>query len=750
VRALVEIVADHPRESVSPVEKPGGHPFERWFTPGRFAILIACLIAACFPGVLIGSDTFFFRDFAIFSYPLAAYHKGCFWHGQLPLWNPYNDCGLPFLAQWNTMVLYPLSLIYLLLPIPWSLNFFCLFHLWLGGVGMYFLARAWTRNDLAASLAGLSFLFNGVVLSCLKWPNNIAALGWMPWVVLCAERAFAGNVRTLALAALIGAVQMLSGAPEIIVLTWGIVGALWLYGVFTNRTTRAKILARMPILVLLVAGLCAVQLFPFLDLLLHSQRETGFRGSQWPMPPWGWANFILPLFRMFPSYHDVHAQPGQYWISTYYVSIGTLLLGIIALIKVRKPRAWLLGGVLLFSIWMALGERALLYKWLRAIVPGLGMLRFPIKFIVLAAFVLPLLGAAGLEYLLTAKKSRRRTIWIPTGILATAIVTLIIYAELNPFRYSRAFLTSINGLWRIAFLLGAAGLLARLQLRPRVLPLLFACIVADGLTHTTWQNPVAPHWVYEGSAAQMQPIPSLAAGRAMISPEAAEIIDHLKLNKPADDVMASRISLYCNLNLLDHVPKVDGFYAIYPRDMAQLQDLLYTGTNRPPAGLLDFFGVTQITTRGKWNTWDRRESALPLVTSPRIARTSESGVRALLDPSFNPREEVFLDRAGTFASASIDSIDWKPHRISFQATAPSEALAVVAQTFFHNWKAAVDGQPVPLWRANGAFQALRVPGGKHTVVLEYRDQAFLLGAILSFMTAAILAIFLLVCRPKPA
>ena len=138
------------------------------------------------------------------------------------------------------------------------------------------------------------------------------------------------------------------------------------------------------------------------------------------------------------------------------------------------------------------------------------------------------------------------------------------------------------------------------------------------------------------------------------------------------------------------------------------------------------------------------------MTSPQLARTSESGVRALLDSNFNPREEVFLDRAGTFARASIDSIDWKSHRISFEATAQSEALAVISQTFYHNWKAAVDGQPVPLLRADGAFQALRIPGGKHSVVLEYRDQAFRLGVILSFMTAVILAIFLLVCRPKLA
>jgi hypothetical protein len=68
----------------------------------------------------------------------------------MPLWNPLNNCGMPFLAQWNTLSLYPLSLIYLLLPMPWSLGIFCLAHLFLAGMGMYYLAFRWTGHRLAA------------------------------------------------------------------------------------------------------------------------------------------------------------------------------------------------------------------------------------------------------------------------------------------------------------------------------------------------------------------------------------------------------------------------------------------------------------------------------------------------------------------------------------------------------------------------------------------------------------------------
>ncbi|HTG42994.1 MAG TPA: YfhO family protein, partial [Verrucomicrobiae bacterium] len=665
-------------------------------------------------------------------------------------------CGLPFLAQWNTMVFYPFSLIYLLFPLSWSLGFFCLFHLWWAAFGMFILARSWTGHNFAAAVAGLSFIFSGVLLSCLKWPNNMAALGWMPWLVFYAERAVRGNLRAVATAALVGAAQMLAGAPEIIVLSWVITGILTLYVVFTQKAEQLPIVGKFLALVVLVAALCSVQLLPFLDLLSHSQREAGFHGSQWPMPPWGWANFFLPLFRMFPSYHDVHAQPGQYWISTYYVSISVWVLAVVAFSKVRTARVWLLAGTLVIVLWISLGERALLYKWLRATIPGLGMMRFPIKFVVLAAFILPLLGALGLAHLLSGRdKAQAKSIWIPTGIILAIIGSLILFSELNPFRYSRAFLTTWNGLWRMAFLSFGAALLGLLWKREgasrRIPALLFlALAVIDGLSHTTWQNPAVPKWVYSGAAIEMVPKPLLGHGRAMMSPEAADTIDHLKLDYPVEDVMASRISLYCNLNLLEHIPKIDGFYAIYPREMAEVQDLLYATTNLPPAALLDFLGVTQISADHSWDQWEHRPSALPLITSPPRLTEIKKGVSDLFGNSFNPREEALLEVPAeaipSTGAAQIDRLDWKPEKITFQARSAGPATIVLSQTFYHNWAATIDGAPVPILRANHAFQALRFSSGTHTVVLEYIDQAFRLGSIISLVAAAAVIALIVLSR----
>jgi hypothetical protein len=98
-----------------------------WFSPLRFAGILAILIVSMYPDVIFLGKSFFFRDFCLFGYPLASYHRDCFWRGEIPLWNPLSACGLPYLAQWNTLTLYPLSLVYLLIPLPglWDFSVSC-------------------------------------------------------------------------------------------------------------------------------------------------------------------------------------------------------------------------------------------------------------------------------------------------------------------------------------------------------------------------------------------------------------------------------------------------------------------------------------------------------------------------------------------------------------------------------------------------------------------------------------------------
>src|SRR5436190_9345797 len=126
-----------------------------------FFLLLCTLLAVRYYDLLLGARTLALKDFGIFSYPQFHYLRESLWRGEMPLWNPLSHCGVPFLAQWTTMCLYPGTLAFVLLPMPLSLNWFIVLHLLLAGVGMYRLARHWTDNGFAASAAGLGYVFTG-------------------------------------------------------------------------------------------------------------------------------------------------------------------------------------------------------------------------------------------------------------------------------------------------------------------------------------------------------------------------------------------------------------------------------------------------------------------------------------------------------------------------------------------------------------------------------------------------------------
>lgn len=725
---------------------------DAWFRLGPFALLLALILVAAFSRVFFGAESFFFRDFGIFGYPLAWHHAVSFWRGELPLWNPYNNCGLPFLAQWNTLVLYPGSLIYLLLPLPWSLNFFCLAHLFLGGLGMYILARRWTGSSFAACVAGMAFALNGLMLSSLKWPNNIAVLGWMPWVVWLVERAWRERGRIWP-AALAGATQMLAGTPELILMTWFLLAALWLGQCVGGSIPRKAMAARFLGVILIVALLCSAQLLPFLQLLSESQRGSQFGAVTWSMPWWGLANFLVPLFRCVRSYQGVFTQYDQYWISSYYTGVGLLIVALWGVWRVRRRRVWLLAGLALFFLLLASGETGGVYRLLHWMIPPLGFMRFPIKFVSLVLFLLPLLAAfavAHWESLPADARPRAAKQLLVLGALALlAIVALLVIERLYPGPADDWPATWKTAAWRGVFLLvmgvclwaSERAVLPRKQALMRLALLMLMAV--DVLTHAPWQNPTVPLWTTEPGLAEVVPRPTLGVSRAMMSPASEAQLDHWMPDDPVRDYTASRLGLFCNCNLLDQIPKVDGFYSLYLDRTALFVRTLYGATNASYPRLNAFLGVSQLTAENRMVFWYEQTNNLPLITAGQrpVFASGNDAFKAMTAPDFASQETLFLPlearssvTATNRARARVISSRWTTHEVEAEVEAAQPAWVVVAQSFYPCWRAYVDRRPAALWRANVAFQAVEVPAGRSHVRWVYEDTRTRMGLGISIAT----------------
>ena len=720
-----------------------------WLTPGRFALLLGVLIFVTFPGVLLGDTTFIIRDFGLFGYPVAYFHRQSFWRGELPLWNPLSNCGLPFLAQWNTLTLYPFSLIYLLLPLSWSLSFFCLAHQFWAGLGMYVLAYRWTGNRLAAGLAGVVVSFNGLTLNFLMWPSHVATFSWLPWVLWLGQRAWREGGKALVWGIAAGAMQMLAGGPETIVATWLVLLVLACGDWVHEKELRQRLVARFAAMGILVALVCAMQLLPFLELLAHSQRDTGFGSSAWSMPVWGWANFLVPLFRTSPSGQGLFMQRGQYWTSSYYAGIGTVLLVAVAVRRARDWRARVLAGLLFLGLVLALGNSGLLYRGLRFCVPGLGFVRYPVKFVILILALAPLLAAFGFATL--AGKT-----WPTKRFEFGCALGLLLLIGMLVWLASR--LPAAEGVWRATWQNG----LARAAFLALVVVFTLACLNSSGLrrvllgcllllvfwldfvTHMPAQNPSAQRSVYSPGWAsarlKFNPQPRLGQSRAMLAPLARQALESHAIPSLEENYLLNRLAFLADCNLLEGVPQVRGFFSLTPGEANDATVLPYVQTNRDFTALLDFMGVSQITAPGKFFEWIPRPSAMPLATAGQqpVFADDRTTFQAFFQTNLDFRRIVFLplEARGSITatpqtSARVLEAKFANQSISIQTEAPAASLVVISQSHYPAWKAYVDGRPARIWRANYAFQALEVPAGNHQIQLVYEDKKLLAGAVLS-------------------
>jgi hypothetical protein len=787
--------------ATTPSPPSASQALDSWFTLQRFALFLLAVLFAAFPSVWLGMESFFRQDYGVLAYPFVHYHRESIWRGEIPLWNPLSNCGAPFLAQWGTMVLYPGTLLCVLFPLPWSLGVFCLLHLWLGGLGMFKLAERWTQSNFAAAVAGTVFVFNGITLACILWPNYTVALGWMPWVVLLVERAWKEGGRAVVLATLAASMQMLAGTPEIVVFTWGALAALALFEVQSSPASSGwrPVVSRSLLIVALVTALCAAQLLPFFDLLAHSQRDPSQAVGKWALPAWGWANLLVPMFRFAMSPQQFYFMQGQEFLTSCYAGAAALALAALAVWQVRERRVGLLAALAVFAVLMAMGPNGPLFPLVQKVIPVVGIGRYPVKFMILVGFVVSLLAAFGVKWCLQRRsaecgvRSAELTEnqgdaagdgsdvgrqWHPLVVITVVLPVLALlvlwWMRGHPLAYDRLDETVQNTVGRMCFfgltlaMLFNACCAARLRTGIFAGLATLALIAADGLVHLKNQNPTldsklfAPNLGREATGIGLK----TGAGRLMISPQAEQVLVQIGSTNWAQEFAIKRRAFWSNLNALDAMPKVNGSSTLRIKEQDEVQRFLYESGASDSPRLLDFLSVaTTVLVDGGFSPLNRT-SAWPVATSGQKPKYySERDVLEVLaqhgkkppvgaigdvlpsagSVSWSLRDGVMLPKdAQPWTSREDHSTArlannqvWSAHEIAFESSATAPAFVVIAQTYYHPWKAYVDDKPVPLLRANHAFQALEVPAGTHHVRLAYEDRNFRLGCVISLGALAV-------------
>jgi hypothetical protein len=271
----------------------------------------------------------------------------------------------------------------------------------------------------------------------------------------------------------------------------------------------------------------------------------------------------------------------------------------------------------------------------------------------------------------------------------------------------------------------------------------------DVWTHEPQQNPTAPTAIYQPRLVRtelaMNPQPSLGHTRVMVSTWANDLFEqqHSKVTEVKDSYLAARLGYYGDCNLLDEVPKLNGFFALYPYECDQMTQLLYISTNASFPRLEDFLCVSHATAPGECTVWERRSTFLPVITAGQepMFLDDTNTLRRLIRSDFDGAKTVSLPLEARALVSVTNQTD--AHILSYRFTrekaeadveTSARSMVVISQTYYHCWRAYVDDRPAPLFRANFAFQAVQVPAGKHHLRLVYEERGFRIGGIISILT----------------
>ncbi len=717
--------------------------------------------------------------------------------GEIPLWNPYAYGGGPFWGDVQAAVAYPLSLLGVLAQgvmgvgggsgaelglggpgvgggsgaelglggpgvgggsgaelglggpgvgvfgVFAALQVEAVLHFSLAGIFTYLFARRVWRSRAGALIAALAFTFGGYLTGYP--PLQLAVLEsavWLPLALLgveltVAEKEASGGARSWlgpVVLAVAWGMAVLAGHPQTALhlmyttLAW----AAW--RTWPWRVGGWRPWARLGLGAGLGLGLAAAGWLPALQLWgLSNRSEASYAMLANGFPPGELLGAVLPGITKW---------------APLYVGVLPLLLALAAGVDALRPasgprrtaRFWLALG--LVALLLSLGRHAFSFDLLYLLAPGFDLFRGQERAAYVVSFSLAMLAGQGAALWL-AGDARARRLLANGAVALAALGAVLILAARPELRAPALRLTVAAGAVAALAAATAAG-----RLRPRwALAAAVVVVAADLYLANGAVNLVA---VPPAELAAVPPISTLQTA----APQRVQL----------DPRLHSVESLRPNFGVLHGLEATSGASPLWLRTFETLRGLAQTDEGR----WWDLMAVSHvITDRGELprpaelvetvpETTDRGEPvpahlyrlpqhgpAVWRSTAAEGPMTDDAALARLVDPAFDPFATVLLaDRAGAGPGGGRSGVGLTAHGTSSleaDTFGDGPGWVVFSTAHYPGWRAAVDGEPAAVLRADVALVAVPVPAGQHTVRLWFTAPWVWAGLAISLAAALILA-----------
>jgi hypothetical protein len=718
-------------------------------------------------------NSFFWEDFIEQVFPIQTFAAQSFAQGEIPFWNPYTFCGMPFFADLQVGFFYPLNrLTALFLDSSgnlsvWGLQFIIILHFFIAQVSMYYLMRYFKVSSLGGVISAISFAFSFVMVMHVIHPMMVYHLAWFPLILMYYLKSLETlKIKFAIISGLIFGLSMLAGHPQTILYEALFIGlALIWFGIAKIRQGELKSLRLVKFLLagllpmLISVAIFSVQYLPSQDLAELSKRaeasyESAVEGSLEFKQVY--TGLVPKIFGFVDAkgdksvpYHLENAPYYYYWDTAFYFGITAIILAFFAVVNGYRNRltAFLI-FISVFGFLFALGDNFVLFKIFYNL-PFFGLLRIPARimfFVVIAFSVL-----AGLGFDAIAKSPKNKTIFIQL-LIAVAfplLFSLLIGGGVLQGLIStpEQFISPIQSFGTLALVFVAIVSLVLILMQKNVLKPIVAGVIIIIITFIDLYNQ------------------GVDFNNGVQDPKTAYSLDNQfkQMFVPKDINKLYRVSTrhynpsymatMRNQGLMDKIMLVEGYNQLVfnhippPCDVKNIHDLYnvkYELAFNNEVRQFNFVERQGYLPRA-WFVYDSKS-------------TTPENVKSYIEANKNIdfSKTVVLEKNITTKNSpdtiptenTVKFTKFSNNEISCEVSSEKDGILVFSEIWYPDWKAYLDGEEVEILKANFSFRALVVPKGKHKLEMKYESDKYSTGLLISLITIGLAIIGLVILRKE--
>lgn len=640
-------------------------------------------------------------------------------NNQLPLWNPFTNAGFTQMGDPGTWY-----------PISWgvgalfggysigALQFEYLLHLYLGGLGFYFLIKRFGFSRFILLSCATGYMLSGLMIGNAQHVGWIVSAAWLPWVLhFYLDIQSKPNFRSAVQLALVLFFLLSGGYPGMFIVTMYILIGFFIVNSWKHIRQKKYTFYRKQwvffgISALLFVLMSAVILVASFDMAPFINRGSGLgdRTDIWnilegSLSPQALSSSIYPLATVK---NDQAFWGADFSMTNCYFGV-LLIISILATFfrKDTPKEVRIYFGIGVLFLMIALGQSLPLRTW-TSYLPFMDLFRFPSLFRLFAIFFLLMSAGFSLHHLLSSEKRQRQFFFVLIGsVLALGIVNIVLLGSVEKYKFGQLFSigwshfmeqANINELvflqgGILILMLTLLAIIWRFASTYRTISI-FLFIVIETISFT-WMNRNATV-LYDRPLSEasggMEHLPEGYPTPSLSDP----------VSKTNDgDLNLEFVQLWKNLAIYVKRPSFDG---VSPYSFSNMQKAIESGEYE-------------------------RLSHYPFV---------------FFAGNMTDKNYIDTNSIDTLSAQKMWVETFSPNELKLHAELPKKSHIVYLQNYYPSWQATVNGKVVPIDRVSETFMSVPLPQGKSTIEFQFKPTNVIRASFVSIAFWAGAFVFLVV------